>query len=235
MRRLGLLEPELDWFIGAIAPGGLGIDAGANWGIYARAMARVCARVAAFEPQPWCAATLRSYARVYAPAVTVYETALSDVSGSATLYVPGRSVGLLSRRATGLGSLTATPGAVTLEVSTQRVDDLDFSGVRALKIDVEGHEAAVLRGAERTVARDRPVLLVEIEQRHLGAHRIEDVIAYVLDLGYRGHFLRDGTPVDVSAFRVERDQSPYVNELPPFGAHPRYVNNFLFTPASPRV
>lgn len=58
---------------------------------------------------------------------------------------------------------------------------LDF-----LKIDVEGHELAVLRGAVRTLAQHRPVVLCEIEARHLAryGHDPADVLAWLRDAGY---------------------------------------------------
>jgi hypothetical protein len=71
MRALGMVERELDWFIASIPPGRIGIDAGASWGVYARAMACVCAHVEAFEPQRECAESLRAYARRFAPAIHV--------------------------------------------------------------------------------------------------------------------------------------------------------------------
>ena len=52
-----------------------------------------------------------------------------------------------------------------------------------IKIDVEGHELAVLRGAERTLARCRPTLLLEAEDRHR-AHAVETVRAFLAGLDY---------------------------------------------------
>ena len=48
----------------------------------------------------------------------------------------------------------------------RRLDDLALGDVGFVKIDVEGHELAVLRGAAETLQRNRPPLLVEAEERH---------------------------------------------------------------------
>jgi FkbM family methyltransferase len=58
--------------------------------------------------------------------------------------------------------------SVTSErVSVRRLDDIDLGGgVGFLKIDVEGHEEAVLAGASRTLKQSMPAVLVEVEERH---------------------------------------------------------------------
>jgi FkbM family methyltransferase len=53
-----------------------------------------------------------------------------------------------------------------LEVETRRIDDYDFADVGFIKIDVEGHELAVLAGAGGTLARHKPNLLIECNDEH---------------------------------------------------------------------
>lgn len=49
----------------------------------------------------------------------------------------------------------------------RRLDDYDaMEPIGCIKIDVEGHEDAVLRGGRRLLFRDHPSLIVEIEERH---------------------------------------------------------------------
>jgi hypothetical protein len=49
------------------------------------------------------------------------------------------------------------------------IDSFGFSDVTVMKIDVEGFEVEVLRGAEQTIRGNRPVILVEIAIENLGA------------------------------------------------------------------
>jgi hypothetical protein len=104
-------------------------------------------------------------------------------------------------------------------VKTARIDDLGLADIGFIKIDVEGFEDTVLRGARATIARDRPTLLVEIEEGH--THRpVEDDIAAITALGYDGFFLANGIIRPLATF------DPVANRSPTAG----YVNNFIFLP-----
>ncbi len=202
------------------------LDVGANHGIYSWAASRVTSRVIAVEPNPGVAAAL---ARALGGRVEVIAAALSDRSGTVTLQVPMHAGKPLTTR----GTLDATGhGAAAcqaIDVPCHRLDDLALPPLGMIKIDVEGHERAVLDGARATLARDRPVLLVEIEERHApGATRA--LPAMLADLGYDGWFLLGGELQPIAAFAVETHQR-LEHAKPPDG--PRrgvYINNFVFTP-----
>uniref|UniRef100_UPI001916C781 FkbM family methyltransferase n=1 Tax=Mycobacterium paraintracellulare TaxID=1138383 RepID=UPI001916C781 len=48
-----------------------------------------------------------------------------------------------------------------IDVPVKRLDDLHLDDIGLIKIDVEGHELAVLRGATQTLTRNRPAIVVE--------------------------------------------------------------------------
>lgn len=202
------------------------LDVGASHGIYSWAASRVTERVIAVEPNPGVAATL---ARTFGDRVEVIAAALSDRSGTVTLQVPIHG----GRPLTSRGTLDATGhGAarlVAFEVPCHRLDELELPPLGMIKIDVEGHEHAVLAGAFATLARDRPALLVEIEERH-AAGATTAVPALLADLGYEGWFLLGGELQPLATFRVDVHQR-LEHAKPPDG--PRrglYINNFVFTP-----
>ncbi|WP_166427514.1 FkbM family methyltransferase [Nonomuraea mesophila] len=91
------------------------------------------------------------------------------------------------------GRFTATR---TLEVPVYTVDLVcelrAISRVDFIKMDVEGFEPEVLKGAERTIERHRPTLLMEIEDRHLGKYgrTPADVAEWLAERGYRMHVRR---------------------------------------------
>lgn len=129
--------------------GGLMVDVGAYTGIYAIAASQEGARVVAFEPMPKCAARMAENARANGVSFGRIRIAVSDRAGI---------VAMASRADLSSGSRVASDG---LAVASARMDDMAISDVRAIKIDVEGHEQAVLRGAMETICEYRPAIIVE--------------------------------------------------------------------------
>lgn len=218
----GLLERELPLFCAAIAPGDRVIDVGANVGVYTYALRRRGAIVEAFEPQPGCHEVLGAYAAADS-GVRLHPTALGAVHARATLRIP--RVG--DRLASGSASLVKDEeNAESVDVEVRPLDSYEFAAVRAIKIDVEGAELGVLEGGRATIARHKPLLLVEIEQRHHD-DPIDRIFETVLGMGYCGEFVLPGCGITpLSEFRVDLYQRAPVGD----GGH-TYVNNFFFRPA----
>ena len=171
-----LIEPEFaalrlfDW---GEAP--LFLDVGGNRGLATEAMRRLVpdARLIVFEPNPLLYHRL---AKLYdhAPAITCMDTALGDASLDAVLWVPIYRNWIFD----GLGSLDRREAAEWLNddrlyffdprhlrlheypCKIRPLDGLDLSPA-FIKIDVQGHEIEVLRGAEQTLARYHPLLMIE--------------------------------------------------------------------------
>lgn len=136
-------------------PALLSLDVGANIGVMTGLLAGRSGEVWAFEPNPAVVGRLRGNVGRFAgrpgfaPA-TVFDLALSDADGEATLETPADSAGNH-----GLGRLAA-PGTAGVRVRTARLDPL-LAGreVGVMKLDVEGHELAVLAGAADALAAGR--------------------------------------------------------------------------------
>lgn len=127
-------------------------DIGANCGQHTIFVAGLGARVEAFEPF----APVREKLTVNASlnkglAINIHPVALSDSAGNA-FFAPPDNENL------GTGHL-ASAGAVS--VPTMRGDDVPAPAPAIIKIDVEGHEGAVLRGLARTINASRPIILCE--------------------------------------------------------------------------
>lgn len=229
IRRLLGLHAPTDLITGLVPRGRNAVDVGANRGTYTYWMGHRALRVDAFEPQPALARYIRG---AHLRNVRVHETALSDHDGIAKLLVPDDDG--LARIASSDKSDAAsaardlTLGAKTeLRVHTRTLDSFNLADVGFLKIDVEGHELAVLRGARETIAASRPVVFVESEARHArGAP--ESVMRVMMDeFGYRrAAFVFHWKLVDIERFDVRRDQLAL---LPDF-MNPAYVSNFVFWP-----
>ena len=144
---------------GLVDRGGVAVDVGANVGNHALFFAAHFAEVLAFEPHPRTHALLALNASLRSN-VRCFPFALSDRVGTAMLATPPGNAGMASiEQADGAAD---SRGAV--EVPLRRLDDLaELAGRRValLKIDVEGHEAAVIRGAQAVLRRDRPAVVFE--------------------------------------------------------------------------
>jgi FkbM family methyltransferase len=153
-------EPELAILPELMPHRGTAVDVGANQGFFAYALAAVADRVVAFEPNPDYARFARWMLRGRAE---VHEVALSDEPGRGTFFVPVSDSGMVLHFA---GSLKHAHGqfptvkAYAVEVTT--LDSLGVTDVRFIKADVEGNEREVLDGARAIIARDRPVILLEL-------------------------------------------------------------------------
>jgi hypothetical protein len=114
---------------------------------------------------------------------------------------------------------------MTVEVAT--LDSLDLLGVALIKIDVEGHEWQVLRGALATVSRELPNLIVEIEE-HRAPGNLERFAETLTGLGYAGFVLHDRRLMDVADFSIDVHQRPA--HAPSWGTARSgvYVNNFIW-------
>lgn len=220
-RKWDEVEAGLLHFI--VPEGRAAIDVGANTGAYAVRLGLLCDRVVAVEPWPEACRILRAAAM---PNVEVVDCALSDRAGRATLRAPLDEAGA---EEVALASLEPADGpARALEVETRRLDEFAAEDVGFLKIDVEGHEMAVLRGGAALIAARRPVALVEAEDRHRpGA--VAACRGFFEAQGYVGYFIFRGRTHALSALTPEMtDPAALTADRP--RRDMAYVNNFIFAP-----
>ena len=185
----------------------------------------------AFEPRPSQARALAAMFNAVGAPVRVEAVALSDKPGVTAMRVlesdPGRST--IDRANTLSDEDGSRVG--TIEVPMRRLDDLGMGDVGFVKIDVEGHELAVLRGAAETLQRNRPALLVEAEERHY-PNAVTAIKEFLSALGYTGYFDLDGTRRPIDEFYPDEHQNPSNIASWKHGWATRgvYVNNFVFLP-----
>jgi FkbM family methyltransferase len=140
--------------------GGTAVDVGANQGVFAFALSDIADRVVAFEPNPDYARFARWMLRGRA---TLHAVALSDRPDRATFYVPLSDDGMVLHLAGNLKQThTQFRDSRTYEVEVRTLDSFGLVDVTFIKADVEGSEREVLDGARDTIARDRPMILLEL-------------------------------------------------------------------------
>ena len=78
-----------------------------------------------------------------------------------------------------------------------------------IKIDVEGHEKEVLIGAERIIKNNKPVMLIEIEEKH-SKKPIYDTINYIIKLGYKCYFLKNNELKKIEELKSNDDENNFI-------------------------
>ena len=172
-----------------LGPGDSFVDVGANHGAFSIVASHLVGpggAVVAVEPQPRLAELVGRSLEANAPETSraVHALALSDAPGRLRLHVPRGSSGSAT-----LVDGVAGPGWDAVEVETARLDDAvawrALPGHVVVKLDVEGAELAVLRGARAFVAARRPALVAEVNpSRMAAAGGAGPLLALVAELGY---------------------------------------------------
>jgi FkbM family methyltransferase len=188
----GALVAEQDFLgvlISTLRPGDTFLDIGSRIGLFAIPLARVVGeqgQVIAFEPEA------RAYQRLLAHLelnglsnVRVFRQALGDDNATGRLFVGGEACPSLLAH-----SGDAEQQTVSEDVEVVRGDWLreneNLPVPRAVKIDVEGYEYAVLRGLQRTLAQPACELLcVEIHPSFLPSPvTVETILQFVKNCGF---------------------------------------------------
>ena len=203
----------------------LSIDVGAAHGTYVAHIMLYSSRVIAFEPRKDAAEALRSRFKNI-NLVSVEHVALSDSAGSVQMCVPAGRPMLSTIEPN--NQLEGAPPSTIVTVARRRLDDYSFSSVGFIKIDVEGHEQAVLAGGRATLERERPVVLIEVEERHKTGS-VLTIASFFGKIDYEGFFLLDNRLRSIREFDLARhqDRSNLDSVSRRVGV---YVNNFIYIP-----
>ena len=152
---------------------GLVLDIGANTGVYALAAAALGRDVIGFEPVERMAKRLRRNVELNNFSIRVEQMAVSDRTGTLPIF-DDLTEHNYSASLEGQG-----PEALSYDVDVCALDEY-LTGIGrpligAIKIDVERHEPAAVRGMCRTLSEQRPPILVEILDDEIGG-QVRDLV-----------------------------------------------------------
>jgi FkbM family methyltransferase len=161
----GSCEPELLHLNAFCGAAGSAIDIGANQGWYTYPLAKIFKRVYAFEIND----EITGWIRDYNPGnIELIHRGLSSAAGMARFYVPvARGLAMPGWGSLYADNLQGAETCIEKEVAVSPLDEFGLTGVGFIKIDVEGHELEVLKGAAATIAQSRPIVLVELKKAHV--------------------------------------------------------------------
>jgi FkbM family methyltransferase len=175
-------ESELQALQTLLSPGDHFVDCGANvglWSLVAAGRVGAAGRVSAFEPNPVAYRRLMqniSASGLVGQRITAMNVAVAAQAGPVSFETGAQH---------NLGRIVSAPAAGCIRVPAVALDD-QFAGtpIRALKLDIEGGEAAALRGAARILTVQRPWVLAEFNVALSGARRIGDWDVFALLRGF---------------------------------------------------
>ena len=213
-------DNEAQIFVSHLTPGMTVIDVGANIGLYSLLAGRKvgpAGRVIAFEPVPEIFDRLQKHILLNGLTnVTVSRIAVSDTNGSSRLFLgkTGSS-----------GSLFRQESSRSIAVDTETLDSFirrnHVGKVDAVKVDAEGAEMCILRGMQRLLASDKPLLMLEILPPAFqpAGNSAETLFGEVVSRGYAAFLMRGG-----ETRAVTRPVPPVYHR-----SH-LYADNYLFEP-----
>jgi len=178
---------------------GLVLDVGANLGSYVLPLAKVYTGLdfVCFEPQqPVFEQLLRNVRENELTNVVAHALALAEAAGSCRAVLPDydkeRNIGAFSLDPQVLeNDYEVRTTGQTQQVELRTLDSFDYDRVRMLKVDVEGMELSVLKGAARTLERSGfpPILFEAWRWKSWYSQRRLELIAWIESWGYQVHSL----------------------------------------------
>jgi FkbM family methyltransferase len=220
----------------------IAFDVGAAAGSYAWILNRKSKQVFSFEPGDRHARYLQRV--VFGTRISVVRAAVGIDCRRVTMYTPGSDANALHSATLSVSNpVSSHSGTKTSEVDQISLDsflaqEIDPSrSVDVLKIDVEGYELEVLKGARALIVRHHPLIICEIEQRHNAGYA--EIFALLRAAGYRSYVFQES---DFRAFdgeAIEGFQSENALKARLDGSYDRaknlYINNFIFQHPESRI
>jgi FkbM family methyltransferase len=206
----------------------IAIDIGSSIGLYTRELARLVPKVIAFEANP----AVAEFAAMVAPRnVEIINVALSASNGRTVLRVPINAKG---RTINDLATVEARNDSfggkvLNLKIATKRLDDYQFRNCGFIKIDVEGHEEAVLDGAMYLIETQRPILMIELVNAY-NPGTIERTVDRFSRMSYSAYFFSERRLRPFEEFDERLHQNLELVALSPRGGKIELVENFIFVP-----
>ncbi|WP_312421180.1 FkbM family methyltransferase [Epilithonimonas sp.] len=221
------VEPEFLWIKEILGKDSMFMDVGANVGAYLYTLENHLnlENIFAFEPNPQLFKRLK---RLF-PKVHLSSVALSDISTIAEFKIPVINGEKVHTRGTLQTSIKEKNEEKTIlqKVEVKPLDDLNLNlkNLSFIKIDVEGNEMQTLRGAKQTIHKYKPILMVEMEQRH-HKENLWTLISEIADWGYSVNYL------DRETLKPKLLTEEFLNQQNPDNVknYKDYINNIIFLP-----
>ena len=217
------------------------IDVGAALCNYSWVLSRKAKKVFAFEPGELHGLYLKR--TTAGTNVELVRAAVGDNFATVDMYTPGSATEALHSATLSKRNPVAAGEVIVHQVRQITLDGFfedklsDERYIDVLKVDVEGYENAVFRGAQSLLRKYRPLIICEIEARHNPEYH--ETFDLLRNLGYKCHLYYNGAYHLFEGETIGTYQSDDALEALLSGQAVRsklpYLNNFVFQHAQSRV
>ena len=187
------------------------IDIGVYRGVYTYHLNKYSSHVYAFEANQLLQENLEKAFKGI-KSITLENFAVSSSSGKSYLKIPYRNKNISyddpeQKYELGLATIhnknfLDNKNFYEIEINRICLDDYKFKHpIGFIKIDVEGHELEIIKGAEKLISLYKPNLLLEIEERHTGLAPIK-IINQIKEKGYNCYIVKDS---DFSLVKINEE------------------------------
>ncbi len=182
------------------------IDIGVYRGVYSYFLSKESNYVYAFEANPLLIKKLKKGFQKYKN-VRIENLAISSNHGVADLKIPFRNQNidydnLEELYQLGTATIHENNNLANTEFQSFAIKKINLDSylfdhkIGFIKIDVEGHELDIIHGAKNLILKDKPNLMIEIEEKHTGVPNIE-IINQIKEFGYECFFLNNNLELRV--------------------------------------
>tara|TARA_Y100000287_G_C14190883_1_gene340125 strand:+ start:33 stop:587 length:555 start_codon:yes stop_codon:yes gene_type:complete len=180
-------------------------------------MSRSSKKVYAFEPNPY---PLKHLKYVVDRNVEIVPIAIGNKDGIEKLRIPKTRKGWTSNGAS-IAKIDIREG-IEYSVEIRKIDTLNIQNIGLIKIDVEGFELDVLKGAINTIKNQKPNLIIENEIVH--NQNPDEIFQFMSDIGYKIFYVNNNLQL------VEKEESFDFkkNQIDPQNKNYNYIQNFIF-------
>lgn len=198
----------------------LSLDIGTLWGGYTYLIQKYSKMVYCFEPNKTNHSFLKRSFKYYND-VKLFNMAVSDREQTVRFRIPQNNPGNATIESENL--LTGFDNIEECEVKSTSIDKMRLENIGFIKIDIEGHELKALEGMLKTITEQRPILLIESENRHY-TDAIQKVTNLLHSIKYELFFLFNAKLYNISDFDLS------VHQIQDNRNTNYYINNFISLP-----
>ena len=210
-------SPELNIIHSISDSNKVSLDVGANLGLFTYFMSRSSKKVFAFEPNPY---PLEHLKKIVDNNVEIVPIAIGDEDGSIKLNVPKNRKGWSSNGAS-IKNIELNRG-IKYEVIIRKIDSLKIENIGLIKIDVEGAELEVLKGAQKTINNQKPNLIIENEINRTSTPEL--LFNFMKNIGYNTFYVNN----EKKLVKLEDGFDIFKNQKDPANKRYGYIQNFIF-------